>query len=185
MSSTGNFSTLKNIANQYYAVHGSPGNSMPYRNGPLDFNRYVILSGKTVHAFQEETNLIEEHIISRDMYFTEEDIIKSPRLDSSHIRVALNKGKWTWMDVDRIDVLRVELKPMAEITRSAGYSNQPNYISTMIPNVLSGTSAAASNKTTLTSSWTSNVPNQSTIKVDNKFKELLERFNAKLFNDDV
>jgi hypothetical protein len=125
-------STLSQAAKNYYHSAGinNAMNSALHTTikGSLDMERYVILAGKEVRAYNQVLEKIETHTITKDMHFMESEIIIQPGSKDMDtvIRVALNKGDWTWMDVDRDDVLRVELKPMYPITRSmGGYGTHP------------------------------------------------------------
>lgn len=85
---------------------------MPRIKNASGLRRYVILSGTEIHSFSANERSVETHKLTRDFYFTENDIIRSPKSRDDYVRVALNRGIWTWLDVACTDILQVKLTPI-------------------------------------------------------------------------
>lgn len=73
--------------------------------------RFIVLAGEKIRAYKTSTDTVEEYKIAKDMYFTDEDVIPQPgnSTTNAEIRVALDKGDWTWMDVHYTSIRKIIL----------------------------------------------------------------------------
>lgn len=75
-----------------------------------EVQRFVVLAGSQIFAYNINTDSIEKYDNAKDMYFTDADIIQQPGTqDAEIIRVALNKRDWSWMDVHISYIRKIQL----------------------------------------------------------------------------
>jgi hypothetical protein len=75
-----------------------------------EVQRFVVLAGSQISAYNINTDSIEKYDNAKDMYFTDAEIIQQPGTqDAEIIRVALSKRDWSWMDVHISYIRKIQL----------------------------------------------------------------------------
>ena len=69
--------------------------------------RYAILAGTVINAFNERDGVKYRQEMSHDFFFTKDDVF--PQEEDGIYRVRLNKGEWSWFEVDVMDLHDVTL----------------------------------------------------------------------------